>query len=122
MLLILFLSVGLTKAISQQKDTSNYNLLCCRVVETRAEFPGGEEVCKKFIEQGVKDCIEEVCAVPNGSYLVEVWFKLDKNGIITNVTSISQTQYGLEEELCNMLKQSPPWKPATRNGRVVSDY
>jgi periplasmic protein TonB len=59
---------------------------------------------------------------PAGTYTIELEFVVRKDGSITDVQTLTNYGYGMEEEAIRVLKNSPKWIPASQNGHIVNAY
>ena len=87
-------------------------------VSQTPEFPGGNErfllyVKKKlsYPDKAVKNNIEGT---------VEVAFTVQSDGLLNNFMVQKGIGYGCDEEVLNLLINSPRWKPGIENGHPVS--
>ena len=51
-----------------------------------------------------------------------VQFVVDKEGNISDVRSLTNHGYGMEEEAMRVIKKGPKWNAAIQNGRQVKAY
>ena len=49
-------------------------------------------------------------------------FIVDKEGNISDVKSLTDKGFGMEEEAMKIIKRGPKWTPAVQNGRNVKAY
>lgn len=89
------------------------------VVQIPAEFPGGTEAWKKYLERNLNQNAPIDNGAPAGKYTVIVSFIVDKEGNISEVQAENKPGYGTEEEAVRIIKKGPKWKPAIQNGRNV---
>lgn len=87
-----------------------------------AIFPGGDAAWTQFLEKNLNARIPVENKAPDGIYKVLVEFLVDKNGNISKIKARTSHGFKMEEELERMLKSSPAWIPATRNGKPVTSY
>lgn len=84
-------------------------------VDTNPEFPGGPETLyNDFLKKNYK--------MPNVANLkgkVYVTFTVEKNGTLSNIKVLRDIGYGTGEEAIRVLKLSPKWIPAKKNGKPV---
>lgn len=86
-------------------------------VENEAEFPGGPEAWKRYLERNMN---YPESAMENGTQgVVRVQFIVDKEGNISEVQAVNSPGDGLAEEAVRIIKRGPKWKPAEQNGRKV---
>lgn len=84
-------------------------------VDTKPEFPGGPETLyNDFLKKNYK--------MPNVANLkgkVYITFMVEKNGTLSNIKVLRDIGYGTGEEAIRVLKLSPKWIPAKKNGKPV---
>ena len=106
------------KKFRQQKPTEP--------VFTKAEqeprFPGGQNNWVRFLQQNLRADIAVKNGAPAGTYQVMVQFIVTKEGKITDVKSLTQNGYGMEQEVVRLMELSPDWEPARQNKQVVHAY
>lgn len=110
---LFFYSVG-------AQDSANY--VCGGKVETEVEFNGGETAWESYVKHRIDTTVPLLRCAPPGTYPVEVRFLIEKNGTVGHTTAITKWGYGMEEELCRVLRLSPAWKPSTQNGKLTRTY
>jgi protein TonB len=88
-------------------------------VDIESEFPGGVEGWRQFLTQHLKYPNKAVRKEIQGDVVVQ--FIVQKDGTLSDIHAISGPDL-LRESAENVLKQSPPWKPAMQNGRYVKSY
>lgn len=90
-------------------------------VEVEAKFPGGEAGWQQYLNKNVDFKVAANTGAPAGLYRVKVEFVVDKEGAIHNVKAVSVPKEckACGEEAVRAIKQSPPWQPATLNGKAV---
>ena len=106
---------GVVEAPKQEED---YDKVFTSV-QIEAEFPGGKDAWKKFLERNLNSSLPSENGAPAGKYTVMVNFLVDKNGNISDVQA-DPSPYGTREEAIRVIKKGPAWKPAVQNGRQVA--
>lgn len=98
------------------KDIKNF------VVERDAQFKGGEEGWKKYIEKNLNLSIPSAVGAPPGNYEVQVQFVVDKDGIPVNIKALSVPPKckACGAETLRVLRESPKWEPAILNNEAVT--
>jgi protein TonB len=91
-------------------------------VEVEASCPGGETAWKEFLGKTLNPKVPIKKRAPRGAYTVWVQFVVDKAGNLGQFKALTNQGYGMEDEVIRVLKKSPPWIPATQNGRAVKAY
>jgi hypothetical protein len=74
-----------------------------------AEFPGGIEAFKKYIENNLNLSPATIHGAPHGTYVIALNFIINKDGSIGDVSQESGNGYGIEQEAIRVIKSSPPW-------------
>jgi len=91
-------------------------------VEIEASFPGGESGWRSYLEHNLNANTPVDHGAPAGSYTVWVQFIVDKEGQTSAFKALTNHGYGMEAEVIRIIKKSPPWTPATQDGRMVKAY
>jgi hypothetical protein len=91
-------------------------------VEVEASYPGGENAWRRFLEQNLDATVPVKKKAPAGVYTVIIQFVVDKEGYVSNIIPLTNHGYGMEEEVMQLLKKAPPWRPASQSGRRVKAY
>jgi periplasmic protein TonB len=91
-------------------------------VEIEASYPGGFAAWKKYLENNLKNDTPSDNAAPEGVYKVNIRFKVDKEGNVSDITPLTKLGYGLEEEAIRVIKKSNKWTPGNQNGKAVGSY
>jgi len=84
-----------------------------------AEFPGGLEGMKLFIEENL--VFPEDIKKLGISGIVYVSFIVGTNGTVTEIKILRSPHSKLSESVIAMIKKMPRWKPA-KNHNVISEY
>lgn len=88
------------------------------IIETEAEFPGGEESLFQFIAKNIKYPPKAKRNNIEGKVLLT--FIVNSEGDIENITIKNGIGGGCDEEAIRVVKLMPKWKSGTQNGRPVS--
>ena len=91
-------------------------------VEIEAAFPGGDAAWRRYLEKNLQNFDPADNGAPNGMYTVRVQFVVDKEGKISNVTTLTHFGYGMEEIAIRVIKNGPKWTPAIQHGHNVKAY
>ena len=91
-------------------------------VEVEAGFPGGGTAWKKYLEKNLNPNVPVENGAPIGIYTVIVQFIVDKNGSISNVKTLTNFGYGMEQEVERIIKRGPSWTPASQSNKPVKAY
>lgn len=88
----------------------------------KPQYPGGEAVCKQFVETLVRypdDALRDM-----EEFTARVDVIIEKDGSVGYVRDDSwpKSPYGFSDELIRVVKSMPKWKPAIRKGDTVRCY
>jgi protein TonB len=122
-IVLIFLSVVTFSAFSQSKkptitdeneDSTVYNSVS---IDVRPEFPGGIKMFYKFISSNFNTPEEIV----NQKISVKIFvsFIVEKDGTISEIKVIKDTQSELAREVIRVIKAMPKWNPGELNGNHV---
>lgn len=125
MVLSILLLFVVSKNFAQQKavaDTTDANSVIFSRVEVEAGFPGGQPAWQIFLEKNLKGDVPVNNGAPVGIYRVLVQFVVSKEGFVSDVKSITNLGYGMEQEVVRTIKKSGVWIPAQQDKRFVKAY
>jgi protein TonB len=88
--------------------------LKARLSRTQAEFPGGPEKMKKFIEKNKRYQNKEHKLY--GAGIVYVGFIVEKDGSLDSLQILQPLTEYYNQEALRLIKSMPKWKPATEQG------
>jgi len=91
-------------------------------VDVEATFSGGEAAWRKYLEQNLNPNVPVENGAPVGIYTVIVQFVVDRTGAISDIKTLTNFGYGMEQEVMRIMKKSPMWSPASQNNRTVKAY
>lgn len=91
-------------------------------VEVEASFPGGADKWKRYLERTLNPETPVSNGAPEGAYRVLVQFVVDIEGNISDIQSVTNFGYGMEEEAVKVIRKGPKWEPAIQNGIKVKAY
>lgn len=91
-------------------------------VDVEAAFPGGETAWRKYLEKNLNPNVPVENGAPVGIYTVIVQFIVDKTGAISDIKTLTNFGYGMEQEVLRIMKNSPMWTPANQNKLAVKAY
>lgn len=79
---------------------------------------------KRHLESQLQRYIEDAASqgMAPGQYTVQVRFLVERDGQITDVTSLNDPGYGLGKGAVDVVKKGPRWSPGEQNGRKVRSY
>jgi hypothetical protein len=89
-------------------------------VDTVASFPGGKQAWNKFVGNTLDAAVGLENGAKKGTYKVKVRFTVTKDGTLKNFEPVTKFKHGFEEEVIRMMKLSPKWIPAKKNGINVN--
>jgi|SRR5688572_1885957 len=104
-----------TDTISNVDDNAIYE-----IVDTVASFPGGKPAWNKFVEKTLDPGVGVENGANKGTYKVKIKFTVTKDGTLKDFEPVTKFKHGFEEEVIRMLKLSPKWIPAKKNGLPVN--
>ena len=87
------------------------------VVETNAQFPGGEQECYKWLAQNMRYPAKAQEEGIQGRVIVS--FVVNKDGSIVDVKTLRSPHSSLTKEAERLVKSMPKWKPATQGSKTV---
>jgi len=87
-----------------------------------AYFPGGERAWRQYIEKNLRSEVPARNGAPAGIFIVTVQFMVDKHGNVSNVKSLTNNGFGMEQEVIRIVENSLRWEPASENGKLVKQY
>ena len=88
-------------------------------VQLQAQFPGGEDAWRKFLERNLRADLPTENGAPAGTYTVVISFLVGRDGNISEVQALNDPGYGTTAEAIRVIRSGPQWKPAMQNGRPV---
>ena len=91
-------------------------------VDVEATFPGGDAAWRKYLEKNLNPLVPVDNGAPIGIYTVIVQFIVNKTGEISDIKTLTNFGYGMEQEVMRIMKNSPMWVPAKQNTRLVKAY
>ena len=94
-------------------------LMNCNTSHFPAEFLGGEQGWKRYLDSVLDLNLIVKNGAPAGKYSVASSFIVLKDGSIDQVKTYNDPGYGTKEEAIRVIEQGPKWKPSVQNGRIV---
>lgn len=87
-------------------------------VDTPAEFPGGSPALMKFLAENIK--YPEEAKKANAEGMAVIQFVVEKDGTLSNFENLKKdVRQDLTDEAMRVLRTSPKWTPATKDGQPV---
>lgn len=86
-------------------------------VEMPAEFPGGIDAWRRYLERNLQYPDAAVNDETQG--VVRVQFVIDTEGNVSDVVALNDPGNGLAEEAVRIIARGPKWIPAEQNNRKV---
>lgn len=79
---------------------------------------------RRHLESQLQRYIEDAASqgMSPGQYTVNVRFLVEKDGSITDVSSLNDPGYGLGKGAVDVVRKGPKWSPGEQNGRKVRSY
>lgn len=125
--ILLFLFVIISNSLFSQEppppppiDTTEGNIF--EKVDVEATFQGGEAAWRKYLEKNLNPNVPVEHGAPIGIYTVIVQFIVDKTGAISDIKTLTNFGYGMEQEVMRIMRNCPMWTPARQNKRPVKAY
>ncbi len=88
-------------------------------VQKQAQFPGGLDAWRKFLEKNLRSELPTDNGAPAGNYSVVVSFLVNREGDISEVKALTDPGYGIAAEAARVVQRGPKWIPALQNGQTV---
>ena len=108
-------------AISQSTDSTIVNgEIIYETVDSVAQFTGGKPAWDKFVEKNLDAGVGVENGAKKGTYKVRIRFTVTKDGSLKDFEPVTKYKHGFEGEVIRMLKLSPKWIPAKKNGVNVN--
>jgi periplasmic protein TonB len=89
------------------------------IVEVDAKFLGN---WTSFLLRNLNGNVPLDNGAPFGRYSVVIQFVVDKEGVVSDITPLTNHGYGMEAEAVRVLKKATKWEPAIQNGHKVKAY
>jgi protein TonB len=106
--------VGKTTLVQENEDDKIFP-----IVQNEAQFPGGANAWRKFLERNLNSDVPNEHGAPQASYKVIISFVVDREGNLSDIVAENDPGYGTKEEAIKAIRKSPKWTPAFQNGRNV---
>jgi hypothetical protein len=92
-----------------------------KMVETSAEFPGGDGQWNAYASQFLSAHMDELLK-DNRSGTCMMQFIVDKDGSLIDIEAMTMLGSKLAELCVEMVKNGPKWAPAQENGHAVKAF
>jgi len=89
-------------------------------VDSIAFFPGGRTSWINYVQNNLNATVGVENGARKGTYNVVIKFTVTKDGILKDFVPITKYKHGFEEEVIRILKLSPKWIPARKNGVSIN--
>ncbi|MFN0176293.1 MAG: TonB family protein [Saprospiraceae bacterium] len=86
-------------------------------VDAQPEYPGGQPELYKLLTNNVK--YPEAAKKAGEEGMVVIVFVVETNGSLSSFESVKTARQDFVDEVIRVLKLSPTWKPAMKNGKAV---
>ncbi|HSC54503.1 MAG TPA: energy transducer TonB [Phnomibacter sp.] len=117
-LIVLFSLAIYTSAVAQTKQQPDTSVVKeFGEAEKPAEFPGGSEGWRTYLEKNMKYPKKAMKANIQG--VVKVQFIVETTGAVSEVAVISEPGGGLGDEVVRLISKGPKWIPAEQGGKKV---
>jgi hypothetical protein len=116
----LFLSRALFSQTTAASTPTDADTTIYTNVDTVASFPGGRPAWIEFIGNNLNPAVGIENGARKGTYNVKIKFTVTKDGTLKDFVPVTKYKHGFEEEVIRVLKLSPKWIPAKKNGINVN--
>ena len=86
-------------------------------VDVQPEFPGGMPELYKHLTNHIK--YPEAAQKAGAEGMVITTFVVELDGSLSTFESVKSTRQDFSDEVIRVMKLSPKWKPATKDGKAV---
>lgn len=112
----------LTNTSAKGESTNDNSTLLDTVPKVKvnavsADFPGGYTAFMQFLAQNIKYPTGAKSKKIQGRSVIT--FMVNADGTLSDFKVAKAVGYGIDEEAIRVLKTSPKWQPATRNGKAI---
>ncbi len=84
-------------------------------VETMPSFPGGRELFFKYLYKNL--ILKNIDKLDYS--LINISFVIERDGSLSDIQILNQSNENLKTEIINILKAMPPWIPGRQRGEIV---
>ncbi|HPG12670.1 MAG TPA: energy transducer TonB [Chitinophagaceae bacterium] len=121
-ILLLLIAFPATFLAAQEPNTIEVDGKVFEKIEIEADYPGGVQAWRNYLEKNLNPSVPVDKGAPAGNYMVVVQFVVNKDGNISDIKSLTNHGYGMEQEVLRIIKNSGKWNPAIQDGRPVKAY
>ena len=88
--------------------------------EVEAVFKGGTDDWAKYIQKNINFPNRAMNLKKEGNLLLQ--FVVNTDGTTSDITILRSIEYSLDEEAIRLIKDSPKWRPAHQDGKLVKAF
>jgi TonB family protein len=115
------LQEALDKKLQEEKDKKEGKITdTSKRDEKESEFPGGRGAWARYLNKNFR--YPERALQSNITGRVYVQFVVDTEGKTTDITIFRSVEYSIDQEAVRIMRESPKWKPAWQDGKLVKSY
>lgn len=89
-------------------------------IEVMPEFPGGTAALLRFLGKNLQ--VPEDALQPGQRVRVPVKFVVNRDGNLSDVEFLTQTENVFKKEILRVVAKMPKWKPGSQHGKTVAVY
>lgn len=105
----------LKKGAPPTKDTT----VTFKGVQTESTFKGGLDAWAKYIQHNLQTPDRAMSVLGTGIHTATICFTINKEGHPQDVYMNHSIEWSADAEVFRIIENSPPWVPATQNGKTV---
>jgi N-acetylmuramoyl-L-alanine amidase len=111
-----------TNVQQKTKEVTSANDKNFSKTEIDPAFPGGEHAWIEYLQKNLNANVPVDNNAPEGSYTVWAEFKVAMDGTISNVKTLTNYGFGMEQEVIKLFAKGHKWVPAMQDGKKVAAY
>jgi len=116
-LLFVFSTKTIAQTVKNKAEVKEKDIYASGAIEKQPEFPGGTLAFYKFVGSTFKMPAEaEKNKIEGKAYMQ---FVVEKDGSLSDITTVKDAGYGIGDEVIRVLKLSPKWTAGTYKGNPV---
>lgn len=110
--------------LSKENNThgSNGSNIVFTSTEVDPSFPGGEHAWIEYLQKNLNANVSVDNNAPEGSYTVWTEFLVSPDGTVSNVKTLTNAGFGMEQEVNKLFAKGHKWIPAIQQGKKVAAY